>query len=181
MRCAQCGHRHPLKVHNLPACDHEDDTFSPDKTQRPGHSCEKRRLIGRALVFKTSSTVCAIVIQRLVDCNIYFETRRTNVGDKQGARQRRQGMRQMVRWIIRFHRWPGWRPRVRVSQHDARVCSPRPHLVLLYANSFGQLTNLSEMHGGSPWGASTFASPDGSRQPSELELEIAMIQGKAFY
>jgi len=34
---------------------------------------------------------------------------------------------------------------------------------------------------GSPWGAGTFASPNGSRQPSALELEIAQIQGKTFY
>jgi multimeric flavodoxin WrbA len=34
---------------------------------------------------------------------------------------------------------------------------------------------------GSPWGAGTFAGPDGSRQPSALELEIAEIQGHSFY
>jgi NAD(P)H dehydrogenase (quinone) len=50
-----------------------------------------------------------------------------------------------------------------------------------YARSFGQLTNLSEIHGGSPWGAGTFAAPDGSRQPTALELEIAEIQGETFY
>jgi NAD(P)H dehydrogenase (quinone) len=50
-----------------------------------------------------------------------------------------------------------------------------------YALAFGQLTNLTEVHGGSPWGAGTFAGPDGSRQPSALELEIATIQGKGFY
>ncbi|KAJ7087952.1 flavoprotein-like protein [Mycena belliarum] len=50
-----------------------------------------------------------------------------------------------------------------------------------YASCFGQLTGLSEVHGGSPWGAGTFAAPDGSRQPTPLELEIATIQGKQFY
>jgi len=50
-----------------------------------------------------------------------------------------------------------------------------------YGNAFGQLTNLSEVHGGSPWGAGTVAGSDGSRQPSALELEIATIQGKTFY
>jgi len=50
-----------------------------------------------------------------------------------------------------------------------------------YAKAFGQLTNLSEVHGGSPWGAGTFAGTDGSRNPSALELEIATIQGKSFY
>jgi len=34
---------------------------------------------------------------------------------------------------------------------------------------------------GSPWGAGTFAAVDGSRQPSQLELEIATIQGKTFW
>ncbi|KAG8738713.1 flavodoxin-like fold protein [Ceratobasidium sp. 428] len=50
-----------------------------------------------------------------------------------------------------------------------------------YKNSFGQLANLSEVRGGSPWGAGTFAGADGSRQPSALELEVATIQGKTFY
>jgi len=49
-----------------------------------------------------------------------------------------------------------------------------------YAPAFGQITNLSEVHGGSPWGAGTFAGSDGSRQPSALELEIATIQGETF-
>lgn len=35
-------------------------------------------------------------------------------------------------------------------------------------------------HGGSPWGAGTFAAPDGSRQPSEVELELARHQGAYF-
>jgi NAD(P)H dehydrogenase (quinone) len=34
---------------------------------------------------------------------------------------------------------------------------------------------------GSPWGAGTFAGPNGARQPTPLELEVANIQGKAFY
>ncbi|KAM4058030.1 NADPH-dependent FMN reductase [Hirsutella rhossiliensis] len=55
------------------------------------------------------------------------------------------------------------------------------YVPLGYAKSFAQLTNLSEVHGGSPWGAGTFAGGDGSRQPSALELEIATIQGETFY
>ncbi|CEJ88687.1 Putative Minor allergen Alt a 7 [[Torrubiella] hemipterigena] len=54
------------------------------------------------------------------------------------------------------------------------------YIPLGYAKSFGQLANLSEVHGGSPWGAGTFAGADGSRQPSALELEIAGIQGETF-
>ncbi|KAH9855676.1 flavoprotein-like protein [Lenzites betulinus] len=50
-----------------------------------------------------------------------------------------------------------------------------------YAKAFGQLTNVSEVRGGSPWGAGTFAAGDGSRQPSALELEVAEIQGKHFW
>jgi NAD(P)H dehydrogenase (quinone) len=50
-----------------------------------------------------------------------------------------------------------------------------------YTKAFGQLSNLSEVHGGSAWGAGTFAGGDGSRQPSALELEVASIQGEHFY
>lgn len=41
----------------------------------------------------------------------------------------------------------------------------------------GQMT-LSELTGGSPYGASTIAGGDGSRQPSENELEGARYQGR---
>jgi len=40
------------------------------------------------------------------------------------------------------------------------------------------LFNMSEVHGGSPWSAGTLSGPDGSRQPSELELGLATYQGK---
>ncbi|KAG1878945.1 flavoprotein-like protein [Suillus subluteus] len=50
-----------------------------------------------------------------------------------------------------------------------------------YKNTFAQLSNISEVRGGSPWGAGTFAGPDGSRQPSALELELATLQGKGFW
>jgi len=54
------------------------------------------------------------------------------------------------------------------------------YVPLGYATAFAQITNLSEVHGGSPWGAGTFAGGDGSRQPSALELEIATIHGESF-
>jgi NAD(P)H dehydrogenase (quinone) len=38
--------------------------------------------------------------------------------------------------------------------------------------------DVSEMNGGTPYGASTIAGADGSRQPSEKELNIARYQGK---
>lgn len=40
---------------------------------------------------------------------------------------------------------------------------------------------MSEVRGGSPWGAGTFAGGDGSRQPSAKELELAEAQGKIFF
>jgi len=40
------------------------------------------------------------------------------------------------------------------------------------------LFNMDEIHGGSPYGAGTFAGPTGARQPSKLELDVAEHQGK---
>jgi NAD(P)H dehydrogenase (quinone) len=40
------------------------------------------------------------------------------------------------------------------------------------------LTNMADVSGGTPYGATTLAGPDGSRQPSENELKIARSQGK---
>jgi NAD(P)H dehydrogenase (quinone) len=42
------------------------------------------------------------------------------------------------------------------------------------------LSELEEVRGGSAWGAGTFSGGDGSRMPSEKELELARIQGEAF-
>mmetsp|Transcript_18151 Transcript_18151/g.34085 ORF Transcript_18151/g.34085 Transcript_18151/m.34085 type:complete len:467 (-) Transcript_18151:138-1538(-) len=44
----------------------------------------------------------------------------------------------------------------------------------------GEQFNMSELHGGSPWGASTFAGPDGSRMPSDTEKKIAKTQAEMF-
>jgi NAD(P)H dehydrogenase (quinone) len=41
-----------------------------------------------------------------------------------------------------------------------------------------ELMNMEEITGGSPYGASTLAKADGSRQPSANELAIARFQGK---
>jgi NAD(P)H dehydrogenase (quinone) len=41
-----------------------------------------------------------------------------------------------------------------------------------------RLTNMEEITGGTPYGASTLAGADGSRQPSENELAIARYQGR---
>lgn len=40
-----------------------------------------------------------------------------------------------------------------------------------------ELANMNEITGGTPYGASTLAGGDGSRQPSENEIKIARFQG----
>jgi len=44
--------------------------------------------------------------------------------------------------------------------------------------SVPELLNMKEITGGTPYGATTLANVDGSRQPSENELAIARFQGK---
>jgi len=44
--------------------------------------------------------------------------------------------------------------------------------------SESRLMNMDEITGGTPYGASTLAGADGSRQPSENELAIARFQGR---
>jgi NAD(P)H dehydrogenase (quinone) len=41
-----------------------------------------------------------------------------------------------------------------------------------------RLMNMAEISGGTPYGATTLADIDGSRQPSENELAIARFQGR---
>ena len=41
-----------------------------------------------------------------------------------------------------------------------------------------RLLNMAEVSGGTPYGATTMAAPDGSRQPTENELAIARYQGR---
>ncbi|EMC95156.1 hypothetical protein BAUCODRAFT_149177 [Baudoinia panamericana UAMH 10762] len=55
------------------------------------------------------------------------------------------------------------------------------YVPLGYKTTFGLLADMTEVRGGSPWGAGTFAGPDGSRQPTSNELKLATEQGKAFY
>lgn len=55
------------------------------------------------------------------------------------------------------------------------------YVPLGYARASPLLADLSEVRGGSPWGAGTFSSGNGSRQPSSKELELAQVQGKVFY
>jgi len=44
--------------------------------------------------------------------------------------------------------------------------------------SVSELTNMDEITGGTPYGSSTLAGGDGSRQPTENELNIARFQGE---
>ncbi len=44
--------------------------------------------------------------------------------------------------------------------------------------SEARLTTMAEVTGGTPYGATTLAAADGSRRPSENELEIARFQGR---
>lgn len=44
--------------------------------------------------------------------------------------------------------------------------------------SFAGLTQMDEIGGGTPYGATTLAKADGSRQPSANELEGARFQGR---
>lgn len=55
------------------------------------------------------------------------------------------------------------------------------YVPLGYKTTFSLLADLSEVRGGSPWGAGTFSAGDGSRQPTAKELELATEQGKSFY
>lgn len=55
------------------------------------------------------------------------------------------------------------------------------YVPLGYKNTFPLLTNLEEVHGGSPWGAGAYAGADGSRSATKLELEICEAQGSSFY
>ncbi|KAF8708444.1 putative Quinone reductase, partial [Rhizoctonia solani] len=50
-----------------------------------------------------------------------------------------------------------------------------------YSAAYPHLTSFEKPHGGSPWGAGTFAGADGSRQPNEIETAIAQAQGEAFW
>jgi NAD(P)H dehydrogenase (quinone) len=54
------------------------------------------------------------------------------------------------------------------------------HLGMIYVGlpyTFSGQFGHEEVKGGSPYGASTIAGPDGSRQPSAIELEAARFQG----
>jgi NAD(P)H dehydrogenase (quinone) len=51
-------------------------------------------------------------------------------------------------------------------------------IVVGVPNSCQELMNMSEISGGTPYGATTLSKGDGSRQPSANELAIARFQGR---
>lgn len=55
------------------------------------------------------------------------------------------------------------------------------HHGMVYAGlpyACAELADITEVKGGSPWGAATIAGADGSRQPSAKELAQARFQGR---
>jgi inorganic pyrophosphatase len=94
--------------------------------------------------------------------------------------------------LPRPHRRPldegrtGWQGRQRVRQHCHPAWRPTFHSRLLHQGmiivglpyAFAGLTNMDEVTGGSPYGATTLAKADGSHQPSANELDGARYQGK---
>jgi len=73
------------------------------------------------------------------------------------------------------------------SQHGGQETTITSfHTVLLHQGmvivglpySFAGLNGVSEVMGGTPYGASTISDGDGSRQPSAVELEGASFQGR---
>jgi NAD(P)H dehydrogenase (quinone) len=60
---------------------------------------------------------------------------------------------------------------VTTPMHHGMICVGLPY-------ACPELADISEVKGGSPWGAATIAGPDGSRQPSEKERAQARFQGK---
>jgi NAD(P)H dehydrogenase (quinone) len=68
--------------------------------------------------------------------------------------------------------------------NESTIISFLPSLVhhgMVYVGlpySCPELADISELKGGSPWGAATIAGADGSRQPSSKELAMATFQGR---
>src|ERR1700724_2075456 len=54
------------------------------------------------------------------------------------------------------------------------------HVMIIVGVPYSEagLTDMSAISGGTPYGATTMAGADGSRQPTENELKIARFQGK---
>ena len=59
------------------------------------------------------------------------------------------------------------------------ACSPWNDFCAYWVHIGAGMFEMEKVRGGSPYGARTYAG-DGSRQPSELELDLAFHQGKYF-
>lgn len=68
-----------------------------------------------------------------------------------------------------------------VSALSAWIHQGMVYVPLGYKDAFPILADLTEVRGGSPWGAGTFSAGDGSRMPTEKEKQLATHQGKIFY
>ena len=70
------------------------------------------------------------------------------------------------------------------QETTALTCMPFfVHMGMIYVPMGGKFEGIGDnsvVHGGSSWGAGTIAG-DGSRQPSQLELDFAKAQGKTFF
>lgn len=66
------------------------------------------------------------------------------------------------------------------TTHSSQVSRFVHHGMIFVPSGYGYspMFDMEQIHGGSPWGAGTFAGADGSRQPTELELGHAFYQGK---
>lgn len=63
---------------------------------------------------------------------------------------------------------------------DRSVCIVLRHGMVYVGLPYAcpELADVSEVKGGSPWGAATIAGADGSRQPTVKELSQARFQGR---
>ena len=68
--------------------------------------------------------------------------------------------------------------------NESTILTCRPILLrhgMIYVGlpyALPEMMDVSEVRGGSPYGAGTIAAPDGSRLPSAKELTMARFQGK---
>src|SRR5690625_5103981 len=71
-----------------------------------------------------------------------------------------------------------------VCGDETSICSTcitlAHHGMIIVPSGYGveELNDISQVGGGTPYGASTIAAPDGSRQPDPRELHIARYQGE---
>jgi multimeric flavodoxin WrbA len=78
---------------------------------------------------------------------------------------------------VHQHRNPAWR--AGDDDHELRQHAPTPGMIIVgVPYSEPRLVAMTEITGGTPYGASTITAADGSRLPTENELAIARFQGR---